>query len=97
MNGPTHQIAGAIAGITISLLDTPEKSGHLRNPIIAGSIGAYLGRLPDMIEPALNNPHHRQFFHSIAILSLVAGGMYKVCQWKQKRSRKICTKFYLDR
>ena len=81
-NGVTHQLAGAVAGIAISAYDHEDKAGHLHHPVAAGTVGALLGKLPDMIEPALRNPHHRQFFHSFAVLGLVGWGVHKIHQWE---------------
>ncbi len=82
MNGPAHQLAGAVAGIVISASDHKDKIGHLHHPVASGAVGALLGKLPDMIEPALGNPHHRQFFHSFAVLGLVGWGVHKIHQWE---------------
>jgi len=82
MNGPTHQFAGAIAALVMTQNDTPEKSCALHHPAAAIPVGAFLGRLPDMIEPALGNPNHRQFFHSVVVLGLLAAGMRKVYHWE---------------
>ena len=82
MNGPTHQIAGAIAAFAITQNDNSEKSGVLHHPSAAIPIGAFLGRLPDMIEPAFRNPNHRQFFHSITVLGLLTTGMHKAYHWE---------------
>ncbi len=82
MNGPTHQLAGAVAAIAISANDHEHKSSPLHHPVAAGTVGALLGKLPDALEPALRNPHHRQFFHSFAMLGLVGWGVHKVHQWE---------------
>lgn len=90
MNGPTHQFAGAIAALVMTQNDTPEKSCALHHPAAAIPVGAFLGRLPDMIEPALGNPNYRQFFHSVAVLGLLAAGMHKVYHWEpQDDAEKI--------
>lgn len=81
MNGPTHQLAGAVAAIAISGKDHEHKSSPLHHPVAAGTVGALLGKLPDIIEPSLRNPHHRQFFHSFAAFGLVGWGLHKVHQW----------------
>lgn len=78
MNGPTHQFAGAVAALVITQIDSEDKSTALYHPTAAIPIGAFLGRLPDMIEPSLGNPNHRQFFHSVAILGLLETGIYKL-------------------
>ncbi len=81
MNGSTHQLAGALAAFAITSNDTSEKSCQLHHPAATIPIGAILGRLPDMIEPAFRNPNHRQFFHSITVLGLMGTGMLKVYRW----------------
>jgi len=82
MNGPTHQFAGAIAALVMTQNDTSQKSCSLHHPAAAIPVGAFLGRLPDMLEPALRNPNHRQFFHSIAVLGLLAAGIHKAYHWE---------------
>ena len=82
MNGPTHQFAGAIAALTITQIDSEEKSTALHHPAAAIRIGAFLGRLPDMIEPSTGNPNHRQFFHSVVVLGLLGTGMHKIYHWE---------------
>jgi len=90
MNGPTHQFTGAIAALVMTQSDTSEKSCILHHPAAAIPIGAFLGRLPDMIEPALRNPNHRQFFHSVTVLGLLATGIHKVYHWEpQEEFEKI--------
>ena len=82
MNGPTHQFAVTIAALVMTQNDTSKKSCALHRPSAALAVGAFLGRLPDMIEPALGNPNHRQFFHSVAALGLLVAGMHKVYHWE---------------
>lgn len=82
MNGPTHQFAGAIAAFVMTQNDASEKICALHHPAAAIPIGAFLGRLPDMIEPAFRNPNHRQFFHSITALGLLVTGMHKTYHWE---------------
>ena len=48
-----------IAALAMTQNDTSENSYVLYHPASAIPIGAFLGRLPDMIEPALGNPNHR--------------------------------------
>jgi len=81
MNGPTHQLAGAIAALAITQSDLEDRTSALHHPAAAIPIGAFLGRLPDMIEPSLRNPNHRQFFHSMIALSLLGTGMHKLYHW----------------
>ncbi len=58
MNGPTHQFAGVLAALVMAQNDTSEKSCALHHPAATIPIGTFLGRLPDMIEPAVGNPNH---------------------------------------
>ena len=81
MNGPTHQFAGAVAALAITQIDAEDKTSVLHHPAAAIPIGAFLGRLPDMIEPSLGNPNHRQFFHSVAVFGLLGTGIYKLYHW----------------
>lgn len=80
MNGPTHQIAGAIAALAVTQSDNNNVS-TLHHPAAAIPLGAFLGRLPDILEPALRNPNHRQFFHSFIMLGLIGKGTLKAYQW----------------
>ena len=82
MNGPTHQLIGVAIGIASAARDDEHKSSHLHHPLAAGAIGAFFGKLPDVLEPALRNPHHRQFFHSFAFLGMVGWGVHRVSQWE---------------
>ena len=78
MNGPTHQFAGAIAALAIAQSDSSEKASALHHPAAAIPIGAFLGRLPDIIEPSVGNPNHRQFFHSVVVLGLLTTVWHEV-------------------
>ena len=75
MNGPTHQFAGAVAALAITQVDSDDKSTLLHHPAAAIPIGAFLGRLPDMIEPSLRNPNHK-FDKLLRGLLLIGGGAY---------------------
>jgi len=63
-NGQTHVITAMIAGGFTSLIlqqKNPKYTGG--HTALAVAIGGASGRLPDVIEPALD-PNHRSFFHS---------------------------------
>ena len=64
MNGPTHQFAGAVAALAITQVDSGDKSRLLHHPAAVIPIGAFLGRLPDMIESSLRNPNHHLYTSS---------------------------------
>ena len=82
-NGPAHTIAGGLVGFITAIADhkNPEESS---NPFLGMAIGAFAGKLPDILEPSLRNPHHRQFFHSVAVLIAVSYVIKKVYDWKPK-------------
>jgi len=82
MNGPTHRLAGAVSAFALTQIDTDDNTSVLHHPVVAIPVGAYLGRLPDMIEPALGNPNHRQFFHSMVVFGTVALGLKKAYEWE---------------
>ncbi len=70
--------------MAVAAKDDNHKSSYFHHPLVADAIGAIFGKLPDVLEPALRNPHHRQFFHSFASLEMVGWGMYRVYQWKHQ-------------
>ena len=82
MNGPTHQFAGAIATLAISQIDSEDKCTALHHPAATIPIGAFFGKLPDIVEPSLGNPNHRQFFHSVTALGLLGVGVHKLYRWE---------------
>jgi membrane-bound metal-dependent hydrolase YbcI (DUF457 family) len=59
--------------------DNPHPLTH--SLLFAPILGCVAGKLPDHIEPAIH-PNHRQFFHSITIMSLLTVGLIKTYQWK---------------
>lgn len=79
-SGKTHLVVGAITGLSIALIDN-EKHGLIHNPVVAPALGAFFGKLPDVIEPAFH-PNHRQFFHSTLTFSAIGLGTYKAYQWE---------------
>jgi len=82
-NGKTHLVIGGLTGLAVALGDRPHKSSPLtHNPIFAIGVGAIAGKLPDILEPSLGNPHHRQFFHSFAFLSATAYACKKAYDWE---------------
>ncbi len=84
MNGPAHQLVGVLVGMATAARDDDHKSSYFHHPLAAGAIGAFFGKLPDVLEPSLRNPHHRQFFHSFTFLGMVGWGVHKVSQWEPR-------------
>ena len=85
-NGATHSLVGGLSGLAIALCDKDENGDFQHNPILATGIGTLFGKLPDILEPSLNNPHHRQFCHSIVVLGLVGYGLKKAYYWQPRDS-----------
>ncbi len=83
-SGKTHIVAGALTGLAIALVDN-KKHKMVHNPVIAPSLGALFGKLPDIIEPALH-PHHRQFFHSKLVFTATTYGLYRTYHWEVQTS-----------
>lgn len=81
-NSMTHLIVGGLSGLSVALCDKDNKAEMTHNPLLATAIGTLFGKLPDILEPALNNPHHRQFYHSIVILAVLGYGVKKASEWK---------------
>ncbi|MCF6218191.1 MAG: metal-dependent hydrolase [Gammaproteobacteria bacterium] len=84
-NGKTHLVVGGLTGLAVALADHPAKSNAIsHHPLTAVGVGAFFGKLPDTIEPSLRNPHHRQFFHSIAFLSATGYAFKKAYNWESE-------------
>lgn len=78
-NGVTHTSVGALTELAMAV--DGDRDGKDINPLIAMGTSSAFAKLPDLIEPAIN-PHHRQFFHSIAFLAMVGCGLKKVYDWQ---------------
>lgn len=89
-SGKTHIEVGALTGLAIALVDN-KKHKMIHNPLIAPSLGALFGKLPDIIEPALH-PHHRQFFHSKLVFAATTYGLYKTYHWEVQTSFEKITR-----
>lgn len=78
-NAKIHMFVDLGVGMTSSLL---HRSKHpvSHHTVIAPVVGAFMGRLPDILEP-LFHPNHRQFFHGVKVLTLLSTGLIKVYQW----------------
>jgi inner membrane protein len=85
MNGTAHRLGAtiALAAAGVATAETPD--AKLPRAAIAGIGGYCCGTLPDLLEPA-TNPHHRQFFHSLAFAVLLGYGTYKLYQWQPESS-----------
>lgn len=66
------------------------KSTHA--PLTGSVVAAICTNIPDILEPAVN-PHHRQFFHSLAFAGMVGYGMYKTYEWNPETEFDKFTRF----
>lgn len=82
-NNFTHTVVGSLSGLAIALHDKEKAI----DPVSAICTSALFAKLPDILEPSLNNPHHRQFFHSVIVLSTIGLGVKKIYEWKPKDNR----------
>lgn len=96
-NGATHSVTGGLTGLAIAIFDKDESGSARHNPFVAASVGTLCAKLPDILGPSLNNPHHRQFCHSVVVLGLVGYGIKKAYEWRPEnkfesflRSVAIC-------
>lgn len=65
-NRSTHTWVGALTALAVGYIRSRELQGADKFFHNAGAAlgGAFAGRLPDILEPALS-PHHRQFYHGL--------------------------------
>ncbi|WDE02380.1 metal-dependent hydrolase [Thalassomonas actiniarum] len=78
-NAKTHMLVGAGVSVTTALLDK-NKHPASHHIAIAPVVGAFMGKLPDILEPAFH-PNHRQFFHGVTVLTLLSAGLLKTYRW----------------
>jgi inner membrane protein len=78
----THRTINLLAGGAI--LAAAHQNGKgvgLPDPISGALLCSWCARLPDVVEPAFH-PNHRQFFHSVAFMTLLGAGLYRTYQWQ---------------
>lgn len=68
----THFPIAAITGVAVyGICKTAKRENWTFEGVCgAACLGGFIGLLPDILEPAINNPSHRAFFHSLSFLSL---------------------------
>ena len=80
--GATHKFIGGIAGFAITALDECDGRTAAIRPITSVTVGSFFGALPDLLEPALRNPHHRQFCHGLVTLACIGYGVRRAYLWE---------------
>lgn len=92
-SGTTHSFVGGLSGFTVALCSQGDDESLVK-PIVGTALGTAFGKLPDILEPA-TNPHHRQFFHSIATFMALGYGVKKAYEWKPQDKLEECIRFAL--
>jgi len=83
--GAAHRVvAGTVIGVAIAYKESQTGKSTVW-PVAGGGLGALLGTLPDILEPA-NHPNHRQFFHGIVFAGALGYTGYKLYEWKPEES-----------
>ncbi len=88
-SGKTHLAVGAAVGLTVALAD-PNKHEFSHHPGAGVVLGAVFGKLPDILEPSIGNPHHRQFCHSILVLTALGAGLKRLYDWQPDYKSQQC-------
>jgi len=88
-SGKTHLAVGAAVGLTVALADQ-EKHEVSHHPGTGLALGAMFGKLPDILEPSIGNPHHRQFCHSILVLEALGAGLKRMYDWQPENKAQHC-------
>lgn len=73
-------VAGTFIGVAIAHQES-QMGESTAWPLVGGGLGALLGTLPDMIEPA-NHPNHRQFFHGLTFAVALGYLGYRLYKWQ---------------
>lgn len=73
-------VAGVVTGIAVGYKES-QTGESTAWPFVGGGLGALLGTLPDILEPA-DHPNHRQFFHGLLFAAILGYLGYKLYKWK---------------
>lgn len=93
-NALTHQFVAALTvGAWVAQSEATERKKTMA-PLGGAALAAISTNLPDKLEPAIN-PHHRQFFHSLAFAGLLGLCIYRLYEWETKTTQEELIKFCL--
>jgi len=85
-NAVAHQLAAAVAVGSGLAMDEAAHGEKSPRPVVGTLVAVAAGTLPDVLEPAVN-PHHRRFFHSVALLAVIGAGVYQAYKWEPRSNR----------
>jgi len=88
-NGKNYLVIGAAVGLTVALADN-KKQAVSHHPGTAIAVGFLFGKLPDILEPSPGNPHHRQFCHSLLVLTALGVGLKNLYEWQPEDVMDKC-------
>ena len=91
MNSNTHRLGAAVTVASISAIAEQRQGQSTLKPLAHGTLAAFLGTLPDLIEPAYH-PNHRQFFHSWTLAIGLGVSLYQVHKWQPENKFQECLK-----
>ncbi|MDI1301000.1 MAG: metal-dependent hydrolase [bacterium] len=79
-NARAHAV-GAATTVGIGLwLEEQARGVNTATPYVGTGLAAFMGSLPDLMEPA-HHPHHRQFFHGVTFAVGLGYGLYRLYRW----------------
>lgn len=81
MNAAAHQWTAALTAGLVLHADERTRRQVTAWPIAGAGLAAVATNLPDILEPAVN-PHHRQFFHSLAFAGLLIVSGIALYDWQ---------------
>jgi len=91
-NSVTNIMAGGLSRLAFAVLDKDSNGNSQHEHLAAIGVGAFAGKLPDILDPSLGNPHHRQFFHSIMMLASVDYATKKIFDWESRKQIRVFCK-----
>ncbi len=77
-----------MVGFAVTAFDESDGRSAAIHPITSAALGSFFGALPDLLEPAINNPHHRQFCHSLVTVAAIGYGMRRAYLWRPSTDRE---------
>ncbi|HEB56392.1 MAG TPA: metal-dependent hydrolase [Gammaproteobacteria bacterium] len=83
-NAVAHRLVAGLVVCGYSAYAESKKGANTHKPFIHGALASACGTLPDILEPSIGDPNHRQFFHSFTFAGVVGNSMYKIWKWETK-------------
>lgn len=81
MNAASHRWVAALTAAVALHAEERTRGQTTAWPLAGAGLATVATNLPDLIEPAVN-PHHRQFFHSLAFAGMLIVGGKALYDWQ---------------